>query len=382
MNKKAIAAFAAGATLLAGFAMATPAFANVARTVSTDKAESDSPALQALKDVLKGAYDAADTAEATLTSKKAEVPADVAAVKDDKTVDLLDRVNYEMKDGKVSKVDGKAGDDDKAGKVNAYIDALAAYNTKLDAVKTAEKNVKDATPAAPKASANVALAALKDADKPLTEAQTKLDEAFGKYDAAYVAYKQAKQATADAKKALEDYKRNSDNETPAAYHAEVARLTKALKVAEEAEKKAEKACSDANTDFGKAKSAFEKAFNKYAGAYKAALAAKADVSAFATPESLNHDFTSEYQPGEGFVPGAGASHAGKPGAAKPGKPGQAAGQAGANGASAGAKTEVENKNGKNNRGNTHTGTGVGVTLTALAATMLAGMGAAVRKARH
>ena len=66
------------------------------------------------------------------------------------------------------------------------------------------------------------------------------------------------------------------------------------------------------------------------------------------------------------------------------KPGQAAGQAGANGAAgkAGAKTEVENKNGKNKRGNTHTGTGVGVTLTALAATMLAGMGAAVRKARH
>ena len=376
MNKKAIAAFAAGATLLAGFAMATPAFANVARTVSTDKAESDSPALQALKDVLKGAYDAADTAEGTLTSKKAEVPADVAAVKDDKTVDLLDRVNYEMKDGKVSKVDGKAGDDAKAGKVNAYIEALTDYNAKLAAVATAEKNVKDATPAAPKASANVALAALKDADKPLTEAQTKLDEAFGKYDAAYVAYKQAKQATADAKKALEDYKRNSDNETPAAYHAEVARLTKALKVAEEAEKKAEKACSDAKTDFGKAKSAFEKAFNKYAAAYKAALAAKADVSAFATPESLNHDFTAEYQPGEGFVPGAGASHAGKPGA----KPGQAAGQAGANGAASGAKTTVVEK--KKDGGKKLPGTGVGVTLTALAATMLAGMGAAVRKARH
>ena len=379
MNKKAIAAFAAGATLLAGFAMATPAFANVARTVSTDKAESDSPALQALKDVLKGAYDAADTAEGTLTTKKADVPADVAAVKEDKTVDLLDRVNYEMKDGKVSKVEGKAGDEAKANKVNAYIDALATYNTKLDAVKTAEKNVKDATPAAPKASANVALATLKDAEKPLTEAQTKLDEAFGKYDAAYVAYKQAKQAAADAKKALEDYKRNSDNETPAAYHAEVARLTKALNVALEAETKAQKACDDAKTDFGKAKSAFEKAFSKYAAAYKTALAAKADVSAFATPESLNHDFTSEYQPGEGFVPGAGASHAGKPGAAKPGKPGQAAGQAGAN-AAAGAKTTVVEK--KKDGGKKLPGTGVGVTLTALAATMLAGMGAAVRKARH
>ena len=377
MNKKAIAAFAAGATLLAGFAMATPAFAAVPRNVSTEVSKDDSPALQALKTVLASAYQDADNAENTLTEKKNAVPADVVNFNEkDGTVSVKDGVNYKMDNGKLAKVDGKAGTDDAVTKVNAYIDALATYNTKLDAVKTAEKNVKDNTPEAPKASANVALAALKDADKPLTEAQTKLDEAFGKYDAAYVAYKQAKQATADAKKALEDYKRNSDNETPAAYHAEVARLTKALKVADEAEKKAEKACSDAKTDFGKAKSAFEKAFNKYAAAYKAALAAKADVSAFATPESLNHDFTAEYQPGEGFVPGAGASHAGKPGA----KPGQAAGQAGANGAASGAKTTVVEK--KKDGGKKLPGTGVGVTLTALAATMLAGMGAAVRKARR
>ncbi|KXA18800.1 hypothetical protein HMPREF3216_00344, partial [Gardnerella vaginalis] len=43
------------------------------------------------------------------------------------------------------------------------------------------------------------------------------------------------------------------------------------------------------------------------------------------------------------------------------------------------KPEVEKKK---NDGKKLPGTGVGVTLTALAATMLAGMGAAVRKARH
>ncbi|MFU0516863.1 peptidase [Gardnerella pickettii] len=58
----------------------------------------------------------------------------------------------------------------------------------------------------------------------------------------------------------------------------------------------------------------------------------------------------------------------------------AAGQAGANGAAAGAKTTVVEK--KKDGGKKLPGTGVGVTLTALAATMLAGMGAAVRKARH
>ena len=61
------------------------------------------------------------------------------------------------------------------------------------------------------------------------------------------------------------------------------------------------------------------------------------------------------------------------------KQGQAAGQAGANGA-AGAKTTVVEK--KKDGGKKLPATGVGVTLTALAATMLAGMGAAVRKARH
>ncbi|MDK6472530.1 peptidase [Gardnerella pickettii] len=62
------------------------------------------------------------------------------------------------------------------------------------------------------------------------------------------------------------------------------------------------------------------------------------------------------------------------------KQGQAAGQAGANGAAAGAKTTIVEK--KKDGGKKLPATGVGVTLTALAATMLAGMGAAVRKARH
>ncbi|UQA78639.1 peptidase [Gardnerella vaginalis] len=67
---------------------------------------------------------------------------------------------------------------------------------------------------------------------------------------------------------------------------------------------------------------------------------------------------------------------GKPGA----KPGQAAGQAGANAAAAGAKTTVVEK--KKDGGKKLPTTGVGVALTALAASMLAGMGAVVRKARH
>ena len=386
MNKKAIAAFAAGATLLAGFAMATPAFAEAPKTVvphnvSTEPANGDSDELKLFKGNLATAYTDADNAASAMDTAAKDVDASVATINADHTITLANTYVYKFDEkGKVAKTGQGAADDDKMGKVNTYLDKLADYNTKLAAVKAAEALVTKNTPVV-KASANVAVAKLKDTEKPLKEAQTKLDEAFGKYDAAYVAYKSAQQDKADAEKALKDYTRNHENEALPTYHSEVARLTKAFNVADEAAKKAKKACGDAETDFNKAKSAFNDAFAKYAAAYEAALAAKADVSAFATPASLGHDFNSEYQPGEGFVPGAGASHAGKPGAAQPGKPGQAAGQAGANGA-AGAKTEVENKNGKDKRGNTHTGTGVGVTLTALAATMLAGMGAAVRKARH
>ena len=384
MNKKAIAAFAAGATLLAGFAMATPAFANfndkgelVKEDALTTPQPGDSDAVVGARANLTTAYTNYETAKGKVDTDNSAITAYKAIGEQGKwSKDALKaQAEKDVKDATANK-----------DKAQAYLDAakdLAADEAALATAKTkvtaAEAHVKDVT--APKASANVAVAKLKDTEKPLKEAQTKLDEAFGKYDAAYVAYKSAQQDKADAEKALKDYTRNHENEALPTYHSEVARLTKAFNVADEAAKKAKKACGDAETDFNKAKSAFNDAFAKYAAAYEAALAAKADVSAFATPASLGHDFNSEYQPGEGFVPGAGASHAGKPGAAQPGKPGQAAGQAGANGA-AGAKTEVENKNGKDKRGNTHTGTGVGVTLTALAATMLAGMGAAVRKARH
>ncbi|EPI59468.1 hypothetical protein HMPREF1580_00876, partial [Gardnerella vaginalis JCP8070] len=312
----------------AGFAMATPAFAADA---------ANEPTVQEQNLALAQAQLA--TAKETLKTKQEALKKDnddIAAYK--KLYPNLNEAGLKAQ----ATTDAAGADQTKKTAAEAYTNATGnlerdtkAVTDAQAAVDAAQKLVDANTPAAPKASANVAVAKLKDTVKPLTEAQTKLDEAFGKYDSAYVAYKQAQQDKADAKKALEDYTRNHENEALPTYHAEVASLTKALKVAEEAEKKAKNAYSDAKADFEKAKKAFTDAWDKYNGAYKAALAAKADVSDFKTPESLNHDFNSEYQPGEGFVPGVGASHAGKPGAAKPGKPGQAAGQAGANGAAAG-----------------------------------------------
>ena len=70
MNKKAIAAFAAGATLLAGFAMATPAFAK-------DEAPKCTPAAQA--DIDAAAAKVA-SANANVASKKAALSAAKAKV--------------------------------------------------------------------------------------------------------------------------------------------------------------------------------------------------------------------------------------------------------------------------------------------------------------
>ncbi|MFU0558096.1 hypothetical protein ACMZ7R_01855, partial [Gardnerella vaginalis] len=121
----------------------------------------------------------------------------------------------------------------------------------------------------------------------------------------------------------------------------------------------------ANAEFNKAKREAEKAsavynaaLKKYKKDYNAAIAAgvklPADLPQITDPLAPT---TLPGVPGVGgFVPD------GQPG--KPGKPG---------------KPEVEKKK---NDGKKLPKTGVGVTLTALAATMLAGMGAAVRKARH
>ena len=73
MNKKAIAAFAAGATLLAGFAMATPVFA------ADGGANTQSQEAKKSKADLKKELDAARTAyEAAVAAEKA---ADEAATK-------------------------------------------------------------------------------------------------------------------------------------------------------------------------------------------------------------------------------------------------------------------------------------------------------------
>ena len=395
MNKKAIAAFAAGATLLAGFAMATPAFAAdktpkapTSYKEAQDAANTAATTLETAKKTAKEKADAADKAKAAVPADK-DKPADADGVK----LVLNDKTGkYEVKE------EGESVKPATRANLQKYADA---YNANVDAQK-ASKDANDALAAAQKAYDAAVLAlrgftpddkdddaysiALSAAATKLKTATAKLKDAFAKANKLYGELKAAKEKAAVATKTLADFK-NAHDDMNKRDVATLAHLQKAKDDADAAVTKLEGKFSDASGKFDDAFTAYSEAFATYNTNFYAAKDHKDSlVLGYSTPENieLRKDY---FQYGVGYVgssdevttPGA---PAGQPGAAQPGKPGAPA--AGANGAAgkAGAKTEVENKNGKDKRGNTHTGTGVGVTLTALAATMLAGMGAAVRKARH
>ena len=399
MNKKAIAAFAAGATLLAGFAMATPAFAADKAEAPKKEAEKELTGLEkaqkAVKDAEEGLKKAQEKATTTAAAKKTADDAWTAAKAQASTiqgVELKDGVYVKKDNGK--KLDKTADEDARTEFLNKQAAAKAADEAAAKAdedVKTADANLK---------AAQTALANYKDPVKPadpsesdlsgalvrtsgnFDEAKGKLDKAYSKYEAAYFDVDAAQAKADDAAAAYNKYV-HSHTDMTKAEKVEAALLLKASNDAATELTDAKLAAGKAKGEFDKALREAHEAWAKYAGVYKAAKAKNASlVAGYALPSDVE-PVAANYVPGVSHVtPGSvKPGQAGKPGAAKPGQAGKA-GQAGANGAAAGSKTEVENKNGKNKRGNTHTGTGVGVTLTALAATMLAGMGAAVRKARH
>ena len=390
MNKKAIAAFAAGATLLAGFAMATPAFAadapkapEAAKTTADLKKQYED-AKTALEKMTKPAKDA-PAAPATPAGVADAVEADAAAGEGMlklKATTKSDTTNADLYNAAVAYRDS----------VNNYYKDKKAYEAKQTEVNTLHAQYlasleKDAnTPKAEDPSDADYTAALQAASTKLKAADKNVRDAFAKADKLYKELKAAKAKSTAADKAYTDFQNEHSDDMSKRDAATLGRLKKAKEDAEAAVAKLQNKFDEADGKLGEAFGKYDAAFADYADAYGKAKDHKESlVLGFSAPEGVKL-LRTDFQYGVGYVgssdevttPGA---TAGQPGAAKPG---QAAGQAGANGAAgkAGAKTEVENKNGKDKRGNTHTGTGVGVTLTALAATMLAGMGAAVRKARH
>ncbi|UQA84226.1 hypothetical protein [Gardnerella vaginalis] len=475
MNKKAIAAFAAGATLLAGFAMATPAFAGAKGDALADAvqiheanktlresqravrtAEISLVKLQSAQAAAKTAYENAKT---KFDAAKKAAEAAKKAVEDGLTTYLGKHVNdkdfdktkataeykqseeYKSLDKANTEAEAKLKDTDAEGKTlekkaedlktaldaadakvtaqteavaaakaqveanQRYLNALRGVNpggeTKPDQTKPGEtkpdqtkpdqtkpdqtKPVQTADPSKSAASAELmrTQVVLAEADATNKDAQEKFVKAKADFEAAktqMAALDAQVKSAADREEAL----RVAGKTDTDAYKAAVIDL-KAAQSKANAYRTHEYA--DAEKNFGEksdkallAATAYNTALVNYRAAFNKAVEVEASaVKGFADPNTLNPvstDFPA-------------ASAAAKAEAKKvEAKAQTAAPAAGKAGAAAAAKGELAGMGTKG--GNGHGGkageklgnAGVGVALTALAASMLAGMGAAVRKMRH
>ncbi|MFU0518303.1 hypothetical protein ACMZ7G_03505 [Gardnerella vaginalis] len=401
MNKKAIAAFAAGATLLAGFAMATPAFAadGGANTQSQEVKKSKADLKKEL-DAARTAYEAA-TKAATDADAKATAAAEALAKVGAKPADAADQsVKIEEDNGhlKVTTTDAAKVKEKEAAE--KYVNA---YNANVDAqaAKTAaeqDKNVKAATYLAAEQAYSKApepKAAPSDDQKKaeaveaVKTAKLHLDDAFAAYTKDYAEYEKAKATLAGkvaaqeaaekalkaAQDALEAYNVSAKDDSALAQ-----RLADAVARAQAKVDFAVAETAKATKDYAEAKAVastdkYNKALAKYKAAYNDAV--RLGVNPAALPAVVTSD---PLAPNFEDVPGA--TKAMKDAAS--GKLGKAAQQAAAKNAPAAAKGELAAKGAKGHgkSGEKLGNAGVGVALTALAASMLAGMGAAVRKMRH
>ncbi|MFP1691021.1 hypothetical protein ACLD5S_01845 [Gardnerella vaginalis] len=451
MNKKAIAAFAAGATLLAGFAMATPAFAAEGTAAKTADTKVDPAKLKEAKDkvakaerevtkdtvALEEAQEAANNAEVVLANvKAAKDAADKAKAEQDKTTAADTKDNYSANQKK--KIDEAKDAADKAlqealkkakadlNDANDFAD-YEAVKTKVSGIKAAVFSVKVTLEEA-KATLTEAKAALaklvggetpapaptpdhtnpvvpgvhvKAADKAkaveaVKTAKLHLDAALAAYTKDYAEYEKAKATLAGkvaaqeaaekalkaAQDALEAYNVSAKNDSALGQ-----RLADAVDRAQAKVVFAVAETAKANKDYAEAKAKAVASTAKYNAALAEYKACYNDAETFGVEASqLPPVVTSDpLAPNFEDVPGAAKAM----NDAASGKLGKAAQQEAAKNApaanKAAAKGELSAKGGNGHGGKAGEklgNAGVGVALTALAASMLAGMGAAVRKMRH
>ena len=459
MNKKVIAAFAAGATLLSGMAFAAPAFAAEPQAPKKEECKpADAAKLAELKKAVKDAdrkatkagYDAedaqanydksvaeynakkaiADKYDSTIetyTSDKAKADAEQDGVKkaqlnvkvaEDKAAfeaakkaadDYKDNAGTKTFDGATKAIDTAAKGDltAKVGNAVSRAELLEAKAKKADA----DNELKEAKAALAKAQCTPAPAPqpskpetmpvvpgvhVKAADKAkaveaVKTAKLHLDDAFAAYTKDYAEYEKAKATLAGkvaaqeaaekalkaAQDALEAYKVSAKDDSALAQ-----RLTDAVDRAQAKVDFAVAETAKANKDYDEAKAKAVASTAKYNAALAEYKACYNDAVTFGVEASkLPPVVTSDpLAPNFEDVPGAAKAM----NDAASGKLGKAAQQAAAKNAPAAAKGELAAKGAKGHgkAGEKLGNAGVGVALTALAASMLAGMGAAVRKMRH
>ncbi|NSX27369.1 hypothetical protein HRR11_02645 [Gardnerella vaginalis] len=404
MNKKAIAAFAAGATLLAGFAMATPVFAaDGGANTQSQEAKKSKADLKKELDTARAAYEAAVAAEKAADEAATKAAAALTAAGDAPAK----TAKVEIKDD--TKVQGhkvvSAADDAPQNEVTAANKYVAAFNADADAkaAKTAaeqDKTVKATTYLAAEQAYSKApepKAAPSDDQKKakaveaVKTAKLHLDDAFAAYTKDYAEYEKVKATLAGkvaaqeaaqkalkaAQDALEAYKVSAKDDSALAQ-----RLADAVARAQAKVVFAVAETAKANKDYAEAKAKavastakYNAALTKYKAAYNDAV--RLGVNPAVLPAVVTSD---PLAPNFEDVPGA--TKAMKDAAS--GKLGKAAQQEAGKAAAgkAAAKGELAAKGGHGKSGEKLGNAGVGVALTALAASMLAGMGAAVRKMRH
>ncbi|MDZ7549325.1 hypothetical protein CJI58_001700 [Bifidobacteriaceae bacterium NR047] len=350
LNKKAIAAFAAGATLLSGMALAAPAFVSAPAFAETQNINDEISDLQNKLNEAQGKLDKAKetTAAASKTEGEKATARDAAqtdnskkAVKADGTAVDTTKYTVDLAKGTVT-IAGTNNDSDKdtvKTAAEAYIKSTAFTEWKKaadDKTKAADEESKAQT------AFNQAQTALNDAQNKLhgythdldsakskvEDAQKALDEAFGKYLAAHKKATAADKAADKAARALTDFVNSvpEDKREGRAYRAQVKKLGAAKKKAQEAAAKADALESETETAFNGRSSEGYKADNAvakyvdavatYKAAYKAADKKSVDLSKYADPDDLAYD-SDKYD-----VAYASAGNGGNAGAGEEGKGGE------------------------------------------------------------
>ncbi len=396
LNKKAIAAFAAGATLLSGFAFAAPAMAEV--TVPDCPADQSKWAFksaneQILKDA-KAEYDTAKAAVPSVPTKPTEpTKAEVKALYEADGAEGKLKMKTPLPNG--TKPEDAAAAQAYVNLQNQYVADKANYDTKLATANEAHAKYL-------KALDNVANCSTPDPDKK-QEAIDNVRDAAKNLQNADNAFAKAKKAFYDAKaaflKAQAELKARyaAWQAAQAAYDAfetsgvndsaKEQRLSDAVDRAAAHWERANTAYTDAETKYNDTKAAalaakdvYNDALKAYKTAYNYAVSVGVNP-ALLPPVKTADPLDLSFNP----VPGAKELYAeavsGKFGpavqaAAQKGKDSKASDQqnkknnaADANGASAAAAAKLPQS-------------GAAVAMAAVAASVLAGMGAALRKIRH
>ncbi|NSX25529.1 hypothetical protein HRR15_05585 [Gardnerella vaginalis] len=429
MNKKAIAAFAAGATLLAGFAMATPAMADadtdakiadLKTSIALLEAKMKNNNLKPSEDVLNGytqAKDKFEEANKALNAAYAAYDAGFAKYKakevnKDKTTDDFDKDETDKTYGtgaqsgkdlsaaidaaKTAYNTAKAAFDEAKGKVAAYNSGYTQDVANLKALK--EELAKlvggKTTTSQPTKPGETKHVHVKAADKAkaveaVKTAKLHLDDAFAAYTKDYAEYEKAKATLAGkvaaqeaaekalkaAQDALEAYNVSAKNDSVLAQ-----RLADAVDRAQAKVVFAVAETAKANKDYAEAKAKAVASTAKYNAALAEYKACYNDAVTFGVEASKLPPVVTSDPLAPNFEDVPGATKAMNDAAS--GKLGKAAQQAAAKKADAKGELAAKGAKGHGKSGEKLGNAGVGVALTALAASMLAGMGAAVRKMRH